>query len=61
MSDLNHATYYTARERQARAMAASALSPSLSAIHLELAERYAALAGEAEAATARPRLRLAYA
>ena len=60
MSDLNSPQYYLRREQQERALAAGAISPAIGTIHLELAERYAALAREAEPPVARPRLKLAY-
>ena len=61
MADFNQPEYYVRREQQERALAAGAISPAIGAIHLELAERYAALAGTAEPAPRRARLSLAFA
>lgn len=47
MSDLNQPDYYVHREHQERLMAASAVSPAIRAIHLDLAARYGALAEQA--------------
>ena len=42
--DQNTPEYYARREQQERELAAAALDPTIKAIHLDLAERYAALA-----------------
>ena len=54
MSDLNTPDYYRQRERQERALAASAFNPAIGKIHLDLAARYAALLVEANDARPRP-------
>ncbi|HEU0044163.1 hypothetical protein [Sphingomonas sp.] len=58
MSELNHAEYYRSRERHARIMAASAVSPEIRAIHADFADRYALLAGKEMPTTPAPAPRL---
>ena len=43
MTDQITINYYKVRESQARALSAAAVNPGIRAIHLEMAERYAAL------------------
>ena len=57
MSERNSTDYYERRERKERTLAAAAADPQIAAIHLEMAERYAMLAGEGRQA-APQRLRL---
>lgn len=49
MADSNSIEYYRARERRERALAEAATNPAISAIHIEMAERYS------ELTTTRPR------
>ena len=43
MRDLNSVDYYRFREEKERELSAVALNPEISAIHLDMAERYAAI------------------
>jgi hypothetical protein len=43
MQDLNSIDYYQSREEKERALAVAALNPEIAAIHLDMAERYAAI------------------
>ena len=58
MNDLNAPEYYRRREQQERSLARAATMPTIAEIHMELAERYAAVAVKAEsnAVPARPKL-----
>ena len=47
MSDPNDFEHYKSREQQERALTAAAVDPAVRAVHLEMAERYAALVREA--------------
>ena len=58
MSHLNAPDYYRRREQQERALAGTAASAAISAIHVELADRYAGLVENAEAPLERHQLRL---
>ena len=44
-----HPAYYAARAAEERRLAIASADPNVRAIHLELAEKYAELAGEGEA------------
>ena len=58
MSDYNRG-YYEGRAAKARDLAAAAVDPKISAIHLEMAERYDSLASsEADVPAGRPTLRM---
>ena len=59
MSDVNEIDYYRRRAEQERALAQSAASPSVQAIHRDMANRYAELAQDNLAISERPQLRLA--
>jgi hypothetical protein len=48
----DNATYYAARAIEARRLAMAAKDPHARAVHVEMAEKYAQLAGEGEAASA---------
>ena len=54
MADENSAEYYLKREEQERALATTAIDPSIRKIHLEMAVRYAKLANSHE--RTRPKL-----
>ncbi|MFC4594324.1 hypothetical protein [Sphingobium tyrosinilyticum] len=43
MRDFDSVEYYLSREEKERALAAAALDPKIAAIHLDMAERYAAI------------------
>lgn len=47
MNRVNSTNYYRYRENHERETAAKAADPRIAAIHLELAERYSRLVGEA--------------
>lgn len=47
MPEENTPEYHAKREEQERGLAAAATDPAIRAIHLNMAERYAALQGEA--------------
>ena len=60
MSELNSAGNYRGREQQERARATACIDPAIAAIHVEMAERYAALVMQADPQRRpRPKLRLA--
>ena len=48
MSDLNTTEYYRGREQQERVLQGTAASPAIAAVHRELADRYAELAGQSD-------------
>lgn len=48
MIERNNREYYIDRAKIARQLAANAADPSISKIHLEMAERYERIVGEAE-------------
>lgn len=53
MTDLNSVEYYLSRERRERELAAAAANPTIAAVHLEMATRYADLIDQAVDAPAR--------
>ena len=48
MYDIESIDYYRSREKQARAYAAAATTPSIAEIHLAMADRYADLVDRTE-------------
>lgn len=57
MSEQDTAQYFRIRELRQRSMASAAIDPTIAAIHLELADRYAELTDRSESA-GRHKLRL---